>query len=223
MNHWQEISCRSINWLSRNVGSIEAKRALDGVRRKPSTRPKTPEGLMTDLFPPPQEFADNALINAAEYDAMYAASLSEPETFWGEQARATLDWIKPFSVVKNTSFDANTFGIKWFEDGVLNVSANCVDRHLATKADKTAILWEGDDPADSKAITYRQLHRQMCKMANVLKSLGVVKGDRVTLYMPMIPEAAYAMLACTRIGAIHSIVFGGFSPDTNVRASSMCS
>jgi acetyl-CoA synthetase len=168
---------------------------------------------MSDIFPPPTAFAKDALIDAATYDAMYARSLAEPEAFWGEQA-AALDWMAPFTKVKNTSFDEATFGIKWFEDGVLNVSANCVDRHLATKADQIAILWEGDDPADSKAITYRELHREMCRMANVMKKLGVVKGDRVTLYMPMIPEAAYAMLACTRIGAIHSIVFGGFSPDS---------
>jgi acetyl-CoA synthetase len=168
---------------------------------------------MTDIFPPPANFAKEALIDGVTYEAMYARSVVETEAFWGEQAEA-LDWIKPFTKVKNTSFDEATFGIKWFEDGVLNVSTNCVDRHLATKADKVAIVWEGDDPADSKAITYRELHREMCKMANVMKKLGVVKGDRVTLYMPMIPEATYAMLACTRIGAIHSIVFGGFSPDS---------
>jgi acetyl-CoA synthetase len=169
---------------------------------------------MTDIFPPPADFAANALIDAATYDAMYARSITEPEAFWGEQARNNLTWITPFSKVKNTSFHEANFGIKWFEDGVLNVSVNCVDRHLATHGDKTAIVWEGDDPADSKAITYKQLHHEMCKMANVLKKLGVVKGDRVTLYMPMIPEAAFAMLACARIGAIHSIVFGGFSPDS---------
>ncbi len=168
---------------------------------------------MSDLFPPPTEFAKTALIDAAGYDALYARSLAEPEAFWDEQA-AALDWISPFTKVKNTSFDEANFGIKWFEDGVLNVSANCVDRHLETKGDKIAILWEGDDPTKAKAITYRELHSEMCKMANVLKKLGVVKGDRVTLYMPMIPEAAYAMLACTRIGAVHSIVFGGFSPDS---------
>jgi acetyl-CoA synthetase len=168
---------------------------------------------MTDLFPPPEDFARAALINRATYDAMYARSIANPDVFWGEQA-AALDWVKPYSKVKDTSFDADTFGIKWFADGMLNVSANCVDRHLAERGQKTAILWEGDDPSDSKAITYKQLHSEMCKMANVLKKLGVCKGDRVTLYMPMIPEAAYAMLACTRIGAVHSIVFGGFSPDS---------
>jgi acetyl-CoA synthetase len=169
---------------------------------------------MTDIFPPPADFAATALIDAKTYETMYARSVAEPDAFWGEQARENLTWIKPFTKVKNTSFHEADFGIKWFEDGVLNVSVNCVDRHLATHGDKTAILWEGDDPADSKAITYIQLHAEMCKMANVLKKLGVVKGDRVTLYMPMILEAAYAMLACARIGAIHSIVFGGFSPDS---------
>ncbi len=168
---------------------------------------------MTEIFPPPADFARSALIDSATYEAMYARSIANPDTFWGEQS-AALEWIKPFTKVKNTSFDEATFGIKWFEDGMLNVSANCVDRHLPTKADKIAILWEGDDPADSKAITYKQLHQEMCTMANVLKRLGVGKGDRVTLYMPMIPQAAYAMLACTRIGAVHSIVFGGFSPDS---------
>jgi acetyl-CoA synthetase len=169
---------------------------------------------MTDIFPPPADFAKDALIDSATYDTMYAHSITQPEAFWGEQAVSALDWMVPFTKVKNTSFHETDFGIKWFEDGVLNVSANCVDRHLAQRGDKVAIVWEGDDPADAKAITYKQLHTQMCKMANVLKKLGVVKGDRVTLYMPMIPEAAYAMLACTRIGAIHSIVFGGFSPDS---------
>jgi acetyl-CoA synthetase len=169
---------------------------------------------MTDIFPPPAAFAKHALIDAASYDTLYARSITQPEAFWGEQAMAALDWMVPFAKVKNTSFHETDFGIKWFEDGVLNVSVNCVDRHVAARGDKIAILWEGDDPADSKAITYRDLHKQMCKMANVLKKLGVAKGDRVTLYMPMIPEAAFAMLACTRIGAIHSIVFGGFSPDS---------
>jgi acetyl-CoA synthetase len=169
---------------------------------------------MTDIFPPPADFAKDTLIDGPTYDTMYAHSITQPEAFWGEQAMAALNWMVPFTKVKNTSFHEAEFGIKWFEDGVLNVSANCVDRHLAQRGDKVAILWEGDDPEDAKAITYKQLHSEMCKMANVLKKLGVTKGDRVTLYMPMIPEAAYAMLACTRIGAIHSIVFGGFSPDS---------
>jgi acetyl-CoA synthetase len=144
---------------------------------------------------------------------MYAQSIQDPEGFWGEHGKR-LDWIKPYSRVKNTSFDYDNVSIKWFEDGTLNVAANCIDRHLATHGDQTAIIWEPDEPTDEALhITYAELHAQVCKMANVLKSLGVEKGDRVVIYLPMIPEAAYAMLACARIGAIHSIVFAGFSPD----------
>jgi acetyl-CoA synthetase len=168
---------------------------------------------MTDqTYPPSAAFAAHAHVDKAEYDAMYRASIADPQTFWGEHGKR-LDWIRPYTKVKNTSFGYPDVSIKWFEDGQLNVSANCVDRHLANRANQTAILWEGDNPAESRAITYAELHREVSKLANVLKSLGVKKGDRVVLYMPMIPEAAYAMLACTRIGAIHSIVFGGFSPD----------
>jgi acetyl-CoA synthetase len=140
------------------------------------------------------------------------SSASAPEKFWEYHGRR-IDWIKPFTKVKNTSFDPGRVSIKWFEDGTTNVSMNCIDRHLAGRADQTAIIWEGDSPNDSKRITYRQLHEHVCRLANVLKSHGVAKGDTVTIYLPMIPEAAYAMLACTRIGAVHSIVFGGFSPD----------
>ena len=146
------------------------------------------------------------------YAAMYAASIADPEAFWGEQGKR-LDWIKPYTRVKNTSFDYHNVSIKWFEDGMLNVSANCIDRHLATRGDQTAIIWESDDPNVSEHISYRQLHAEVSKFANVLLTMGVKKGDRVVLYLPMIPEAAYAMLACARIGAIHSIVFAGFSPD----------
>jgi acetyl-CoA synthetase len=137
----------------------------------------------------------------------------DPDGFWGQEARR-LDWAKPFTKVKNVSWDPDNLSIKWFEDGALNVSANCIDRHLDKRGDQIAIIWEGDDPKDSKHITYRQLHAEVCRFANVLKNRGVNKGDRVTIYMPMIPEAAYAMLACTRIGAVHSVVFGGFSPDS---------
>jgi acetyl-CoA synthetase len=152
-------------------------------------------------------------IDADEYARMYAQSIQDPEGFWGEHGKR-LDWIKPYSSVKNTSFDYDNVSIKWFEDGTLNVAANCIDRHLATRGDQTAIIWEPDEPTDEALhITYAELHAQVCKMANVLKSLGVEKGDRVVIYLPMIPEAAYAMLACARIGAIHSIVFAGFSPD----------
>jgi acetyl-CoA synthetase len=168
---------------------------------------------MTDqMHAPSAEFAAQALLDAEGYEAMYKASMDDPEAFWSEHGQR-LDWIKPYTRAKHTSYDYHNVSIKWFEDGVLNVSANCIDRHLATRGDQTAIIWESDDPNVSKSITYRELHEQVSKFANVLKSLGVSKGDRVVLYLPMIPEAAYAMLACSRIGAIHSIVFAGFSAD----------
>jgi acetyl-CoA synthetase len=152
-------------------------------------------------------------IDAENYARMYAESIRDPEGFWGEHGKR-LDWIKPYTKVKNTSFAYDDVSIKWFEDGTLNVAANCIDRHLAERGDQTAIIWEPDEPTDEALhITYAELHAQVCKMANVLKGLGVEKGDRVVIYLPMIPEAAYAMLACARIGAIHSIVFAGFSPD----------
>ncbi|UWQ96408.1 acetate--CoA ligase [Rhodobacteraceae bacterium M385] len=155
----------------------------------------------------------DAHINAARYEEMYAASINDPDAFWGEHGKR-IDWIKPYTKVKNTSFAHEAVQVKWFEDGTLNVSANCIDRHLETRGDQTAILFEPDEPGDgAQHITYKELHSHVCRFANVLKEMGVGKGDRVVLYMPMIPEAAYAMLACTRIGAIHSIVFAGFSPD----------
>ncbi len=168
---------------------------------------------MSNTYPPSADFAKNAHADAETYAKMYAHSVQDPEGFWAEKGKR-VDWIKPFTKVKNTSFAPGNVDIKWFEDGTLNVSANCVDRHVETRGDQTAIIWEPDDPKDdAKHITYRELQTQVCKMANVLQDLGVGKGDRVVLYLPMIPEAAYAMLACTRIGAIHSIVFAGFSPD----------
>jgi acetyl-CoA synthetase len=163
-------------------------------------------------FPPSSAFAANAHINATKYAEMYATSIADPDAFWHEHGKR-IDWIKPFSITKNVSYTHPDVSIKWFEDGVLNVSANCIDRHLETRGEQTAIIWEGDNPEDSKHVTYREMHTQVCKMANVYKNLGVSKGDRVVLYMPMIPEAAYAMLACARIGAVHSIVFAGFSPE----------
>ena len=163
-------------------------------------------------FPPSSAFAANAHINATKYAEMYATSIADPDAFWHEHGKL-IDWIKPFSITKNVSYAHPNVSIKWFEDGVLNVSANCIDRHLETRGEQTAIIWEGDNPEDSKHVTYREMHTQVCKMANVYKNLGVSKGDRVVLYMPMIPEAAYAMLACARIGAVHSIVFAGFSPE----------
>ena len=164
-------------------------------------------------YPPSADMAERAHVNAARYEEMYRASVEDTDAFWREQAQR-IDWIKPFNEVRDVSFAPGDVHIRWFADGALNVSANCIDRHLETRGDQTAIIWEPDDPKDeAQHITYRQLHAQTCRMANVLKELGVGKGDRVVLYMPMVPEAAYAMLACARIGAVHSVVFAGFSPD----------
>jgi acetyl-CoA synthetase len=168
---------------------------------------------MSSLFPVPESFKKSAWIDEAKYREMYKRSIEDPEAFWAEQAKR-LDWIQPFTKVKNTSYVGNV-DIKWFEDGKLNVSANCIDRHLAKRGGQTALIWEQDDPnAPAQHITYQQLHDEVCRFANVLKDCGVKKGDRVTIYMPMIPEAVYSMLACTRIGAVHSVVFGGFSPQS---------
>ena len=167
----------------------------------------------TDLFPVPEAWAKKAHMDAAGYEAALAHEASDTDGFWRKVA-SRLDWIKPFTLVKDVSFRAEDFRIRWFADGVLNASVNCLDRHLADKGDAVAIIWEGDDPSQSRKITYRQAYEETCRMANVLKGRGVKKGDRVTIYMPMIPEAAYAMLACARIGAVHSVVFGGFSPDS---------
>jgi acetyl-CoA synthetase len=165
------------------------------------------------VLPVPEASRKEAFVNAISYASMHAAACEDPEAFWGVHGRR-IDWMRPYTKVKDVSFLEEDFRIRWFEDGILNVAANCIDRHLKERADKVAILWEGDDPKDSKAITYRQLHEEVCRFANVLKAHGVRKGDPVTIYMPMIPEAAYAMLACARIGAIHSVVFGGFSPES---------
>jgi acetyl-CoA synthetase len=165
------------------------------------------------LHPVSKEWADRAFIDKAGYEHMYRRSIDDPAGFWREQAKR-IDWLTPFTKVKNTTFAYPDVSIKWFEDGALNVSANCIDRHLKDRADQAAIIWEGDDPAEDKRITYRELHAHVCRFANVLKAHGVKRGDRVTIYMPMVPEAAYAMLACARIGAVHSVVFGGFSPDS---------
>ncbi len=168
---------------------------------------------MTDqMHKPSADIVGNAHINAEQYASMYEASVSDPDAFWGEHGKR-LDWIRPYTKVKNTSFDFHNVSIKWFEDGKLNVSANCIDRHLKDRAHQTAIIWESDDPEVSQHITYQELYEQVSKFGNVLHSMGVKKGDRVILYLPMIPQAAYAMLACARIGAIHSIVFAGFSAD----------
>jgi len=169
--------------------------------------------MSDDVIPVPAEWKKRAIIDAEKYRSMYEESVSDPESFWRREGQR-IDWMKPYTKVKNTSFDPHNVSIKWFEDGTLNASVNCVDRHLEKRGDQVAIIWEGDEPSDQKSITYKELHEEVCRFANVLKSQGIKKGDRVTIYMPMIPEAAYAMLACARIGAIHSIVFGGFSPDS---------
>ncbi|MGR3383522.1 acetate--CoA ligase [Roseovarius indicus] len=173
-------------------------------------------------YPPAADFVKNAHVDAAKYEEMYAASINDPDTFWKEHGQR-VDWIKPFTKIKDIDFTLGNVSIKWFEDGQLNVAANCVDRHLEKRGDQTAIIWEADDPEEpSKHITYRELSEQVNKLSNVYKELGVGRGDRVVLYMPMIPEAAYAMLACARIGAIHSIVFAGFSPEALAARVSGC-
>ena len=163
-------------------------------------------------IPVPADWAAKARVDRASADAMHRAAAADGEAFWAEQGKR-IDWIRPFTTVKDTSFAADDFRIRWYADGVLNVSANCIDRHLATRADETAIIWEGDDATEQRRISYAELHREVCRFANVLKAHGVGRGDRVTIYLPMIPEAAFAMLACARVGAVHSVVFGGFSPD----------
>ncbi len=164
------------------------------------------------VYPVKAHIGNGALLDKEGYEAMYQASVQDPDAFWGEQGKI-LDWMTPYTRVKNTSYDPGHVSIKWYEDGLLNVSANCLDRHLSERGDKVAIIWEGDNPAEDRKITYRELHAEVCKFANVLKAQGVKRGHMVCLYMPMVPEAAIAMLACTRIGAVHSIVFGGFSPE----------
>jgi acetyl-CoA synthetase len=167
---------------------------------------------VSDIYKSKDWVKDKALINKEDYKKLYNQSITDPSSFWEEQGKR-LDWYTPYTKIRDYSYDINNLYIKWYEDGVLNVSYNCIDRHIEKSGDKVAILWEGDDPADTKKITYKELLIEVCRFSNGLKSLGISKGDRVTIYMPMIPEAAVAMLACTRIGAIHSVVFGGFSPE----------
>ena len=169
--------------------------------------------MSDQLLPVSKDWGNRAFVDNSKYLDMYKSSVADPESFWRQQG-LRVDWMKPYKTVKNVSFDAKNLFVRWYEDGSLNVSANCIDRHLARRGNQVAIIWEGDDPKDSKSITYAQLHDEVCRFSNVLKGQGVKRGDRVTIYMPMIPEAAYAMLACTRIGAVHSVVFGGFSPDS---------
>jgi len=164
------------------------------------------------IFPVPDSLAKAAWVDAAKYKAMYERSVKDPEGFWAEHGKR-IDWIKPYTKIKDVSYTGDVH-IKWFYDGTLNASVNCLDRHLAKRGNQTAIIWEGDDPKDSKSITYKEAHEQVCRLANVMKKHGVKRGDRVTIYLPMIPEATFAILACARIGAVHSVVFGGFSPDS---------
>ena len=166
-----------------------------------------------ELFPVSEDQQARASMDARALESERALAQRDPDIFW-RMVGQRLDWIEPFSKVKDVSFRREDFRIRWFEDGVLNVSVNCLDRHLAERAEQVAILWEGDDPSESRAFTYREAHAEVCRMANVLKAHGVAKGDRVTIYLPMIPAAAASMLACARIGAVHSVVFGGFSPDS---------
>ena len=167
---------------------------------------------MATIHPVPPEWAQRAYVDAQGYADRYRRSIEDPESFWREET-GRLDWIRSWTTLSSSSFDEADFGIEWFADGTLNVAANCLDRHLETRGDTPAIIWEGDDPSQQRRLTYRELHEEVCRFANALKRLGARKGERVTIYMPMIPEAAMAMLACARIGAIHSVVFGGFSPD----------
>ena len=166
-----------------------------------------------ELFPVPDSVAEGAHVDAAGYEEMYRRSIEDPEAFWGEHGKR-IHWIEPYTKVKDVSYAPDDVHIRWYYDGTLNASANCLDRHLSARGEQTAIIWEGDDPANSKRITYNELHREVCKFANVLKAEGAKKGDRVTIYLPMIPEIAVAVLACARIGAVHSVIFGGFSPDS---------
>ncbi|MCY4033661.1 MAG: AMP-binding protein, partial [Hyphomicrobiales bacterium] len=166
----------------------------------------------TSYFPVPDRWAQRAWIDKKGYEALYRESIDDPDGFWRREGKC-IDWIKPYEKVCNASYAPGAVDIRWYEDGILNACVNCVDRHLDTRGDQVAIIWEGDDPGNDRKITYRELYEDVCRMANALKNMGVKRGDRVVLYMPMIPEAGYAMLACARIGAIHSVVFGGFSPN----------
>ena len=168
---------------------------------------------MSKLYPAEPAFAAKARIQREDYARLYETSVRDPEGFWADVSKR-LEWCRVPTQIKDVSYDPQDLHIRWYADGTLNVAANCLDRHLAQRGDKTAIIFEGDDPAESRRISYRELHGEVCKFANTLKHLGVAKGDRVAIYLPMIPEAAVAMLACARIGAIHSVVFGGFSPDS---------
>ena len=166
-----------------------------------------------EIFPVPAGWAQRALVDDSQYEKMYRHSVENPDSFWDEHGKR-IDWIKPYTKIKDVSYAPDDLHIRWYQDGTLNASVNCLDRHLESRGDQVAIIWEGDEPSDSKTLTYRELYEEVCRFANVLKNNGVEKGNRVTIYLPMVPEIAVAVLACARIGAIHSVIFGGFSPDS---------
>ena len=178
---------------------------------KPSKETRDVDGNI--VFKVPKHWSKQAYVNKNQYEKKYKLSIKNNDDFWRKEGKR-INWIKPYSKIKDVKYSKNEVSIKWYYDGTLNASANCIDRHLEKKGNKTAIIWVGDDPSDSKKISYKELHKNVCKAANGLKSIGVQKGDRVTIYLTMIPELAYIMLACARIGAVHSIIFGGFSPDS---------
>ena len=181
---------------------------------KKKKRKKIKASKSNDLiFKVPSKWSKSAYVDKKQYEKKYKLSIKDNEGFWKKEGKR-IDWIKPYKKIKDVKYSKTEVKIKWFYDGTLNASANCIDRHIKSKKNKTAIIWVGDDPKESKQISYKELHKKVCKAANVLKSLGIKKGDRVTIYLTMIPELAYIMLACARIGAIHSIIFGGFSPDS---------
>src|SRR4051812_25181407 len=196
----------------RSVRACPTPRSFRKARH--NRRPKSGRCAMQDkIYDVPSGWAHRAYLDDAGYREKYQASVTNPDAFWAEEAKR-IHWFRQPTHIKNTNFGPGDVSIRWFEDGITNVAYNCVDRHLDTRGDQVAIIWEGDDPSESKHISYRELHAEVCRMANIMRNRGVAKGDRVTIYMPMIPEAAYAMLACARLGAIHSVVFGGFSPDS---------
>ena len=197
--------------LKRKKKTLRRKKKKAFLGKKDSKQTKDSDGNI--VFKVPQAWEKQAYINKTQYAKKYKLSIKDNENFWRKEGKR-ISWIKPYTKIKDVKYSKEEVSIKWYHDGTLNASANCIDRHLEKKGNKTAIIWVGDDPADSKKITYKELHKNVCKAANGLKNIGIQKGDRVTIYLTMIPELAYTMLACARIGAVHSIIFGGFSPDS---------
>ena len=204
---------KRIKKIKRRIKKISKKRRRKS-KKKFSRNKKTKSSESKELvFKVPKKWSNSAYIDKSRYEKKYKLSIKDNEDFWKKEGKR-IDWIKPYTKIKDVKYSKTDVKIKWYYDGTLNASANCIDRHLKDKKNKTAIIWVGDDPKDSKQISYKELHKNVCKAANGLKELGIKKGDRVTIYLTMIPELAYVMLACARIGAIHSIIFGGFSPDS---------